>query len=397
MKLFFYELRKSFLRKYVIVFLIVFSVLDVTKISLNYYQGNIDPILQENESNQGAAEQMYTLTKGSITQDKFTFLKKEEERLGEIYSKKLGNKDENEVTYSGNLYEDYRLLKLYIAEGFHYAENYSQYSKTITKIAEDNIGYYKKQNNFLSAMENKFIADTYSRRNITSFYRSDAVESYFDDFFSFILILIMCFLCIAPVFGQEYETNMNVLLLSSKKGRIKSTIIKMMASLCCGAFITLWFCLVDWLTYHLLCGFEGLDNPIWALPSFKESFLNSTITHFMLSEILLRVLAVIVIVLSLLILSLLLKKPLYVGGSFLVLLGGWYLLSRLSVQSDMLKSLVGLCNPVCLYLNKQLYQEFHYLEFGTRFYLMSNISIAGNIILAVVLILILFGLKRRMN
>ena len=93
MKLFFYELRKTFLRRYVIVLLLLLSVLDVVKIGVDRYQGNIDLITREGTANQKAFEQFYRNTKGTVTDDTLRFLSEEEQRLGEIYEKRLNYHD----------------------------------------------------------------------------------------------------------------------------------------------------------------------------------------------------------------------------------------------------------------------------------------------------------------
>lgn len=395
MKLFFYELRKTFLRRYVIVLLLLLSVLDVVKIGVDRYQGNIDLITREGTANQKAFEQFYRNTKGTVTDDTLRFLSEEEQRLGEIYEKRLNYHDPDEVTYSGNLYEDYRILEVYIADEFHYVEGYSDYSNRIAALAQENVSYYQDKGNILKAQENAYIAKNYSSRSIFQFYRTDSVTSYLNIYFSTILIVFMCFLGVAPVFGAEYDCRMNYLLSTSKKGGLKSTFIKILVSICYSCGIVLWFCALDFGTYQVLCGFEGLDNPIWAVKEFKESFLNCSIQNFMIREVLLKLLAVVCITLIILLLSLLLKKILHVAVGFLVFLAGWYAAGSFIFSFSRWKMMLALWNPVTLFNNLKLYRGFHCVEFGNHFILESSICIIGNAVMAALMMVLILLIKRR--
>lgn len=395
MKLFYYELRKSFLRKHVIVLLILLSVLDVVKIGLDRYQGSIDSLYLEKKEQREAFEQLYKKTKGKFTDSTLQFITSEEKRLGEIYDKRLYYSAPDEVTYCGNLYEDYRILEVYIAKEFHYMHEYETYSNEITALALDNIAYYEEKGNLLKVRENKFIADNYSNRSVKEFYRTNSIMGYLNNYFSTILIIFMCFLGVAPVFGGEYDCKMYYILSTSKKGGLNSTLIKILSSLLFSWAVVLWFFVLDFAAYQIVFGFEGLNNPVWAIPEFKESFLNCNIQSFLLHGILLKLLAVISVSMVILFLSLLLKKMIYVSLAFLILLAGWYAAGNFISSLSRWKRILALWNPIALFRNLNLYQGFHYMEFGSRFILESTMCIIGNVVMSVAVIVLILLVKRR--
>ncbi len=166
MKLFYFEWRKFIFRKYIVVFFLLLSLIDVFKIVMDSYQGKIDIIFIESEENKKAYKEIYNKIKGNITEEKISFIEQEKKRLGEIYDKKLGNHIEGEKTYSGNLYEDYRILRQYIYEDFERCLKYKEYSRMLEKLAKENVVFYTEAGNMAGRKENEYIARTYNNREI---------------------------------------------------------------------------------------------------------------------------------------------------------------------------------------------------------------------------------------
>jgi hypothetical protein len=252
----------------------------VAKIALDYRQGNIDPLMKESKNNRDAAERIYEKIKGQMTDEKTAYLEDEEERLSEIYTKRLNNQKEGEVTYSGNLYEDYRLLETYLAGQYRYMQEYEDYSRQLKELAEENIDYYKAAGNKKKQAENEFIREQYQNRSISAFYRMDVAESFLSYNFSIILILFLCVLAITPIFFIEKETRMQDILLTAKAGRRRSSIVKVCGALLFSACMVIWFSLIDFLSFLLICKMEGLDMPIWSIESMKNCFLNCSVGYF---------------------------------------------------------------------------------------------------------------------
>jgi hypothetical protein len=108
----------------------------------------------------------------------------------------------------------------------------------------------------------------------------DVAESFLSYHFSIILILFLCVLAITPVFLLERETGMRDILLTSKEGRTRSTITKLCGALLFSACMVIWFSLIDFAAFELICGMEGLDMPIWSIESMKNCFLNCSVGYF---------------------------------------------------------------------------------------------------------------------
>lgn len=391
----FYEMRKNCFRKYVFVLLFALSLLDIGKIAVDKYQGRIDEVDTEYDGGKKAFEQIYGKLKGRINEEKLLFFDSEETRLGEIYDKRENYQDSNEMTYSGNLFEDYRILRKYIKEDFIYQNNYRDYSDELEVLAKENIEYYKRRGNEVKVKENEYIARTYSNRTISEFYRTDSINSYLNYSFSSVLILVMCFLGGAGVFGGEYDCEMVHILSTSKNGGIKSTMAKCLAAVSYSVAVVLWFSILDFVAYQILCNLEGLNNPIWMVKEFKNSFLNCRISDFILQKIYLRILAALSITLILLIVSMLFKKVIRVALVFFILILGWYTTGSYIFSISGHQNLLALGNPLVLLNCTKLFQGFYCIEINDGFLLLSTVCVWGNLLLALMaLLIIIIGMRR---
>lgn len=367
MKLFYYEWRKFILRKYVLVFFLLLSFLDISKIVLDKYQGEIDMLSRENSVNKKAYEEIYNQVKGEITDEKIQFLEAEEERLMEIRMKKMGPYIDGEKTYSGNLYEDGRILKQYIYEDFKRCAGYEEYSKKLEELAKENVVFYWEMDNPAERKENEYIAKTYNNRRINAYYRTESIGKYFTYTFSSILMIIMCFLGIAPMYASEREIHMWDILETTYGGRRHRETVKIIAALLYGVAVAVWFRLLDFFAFCFLFGMEGIDNPIWSVAGFGNSPLNCSIGSYVLYEIGMKALSLGVIALAVLLLSLCMRKIIYVAIGFAVLLGAWLLMAN---GMDSLQGVVrawAMCSPLVLLDCSEIFSEFVHIEVGDHF------------------------------
>ena len=83
MKLFYFEWRKFIFRKYIVVFFLLLSLIDVFKIVMDSYQGKIDIIFIESEENKKAYKEIYNKIKGNITEEKISFIEQEKKCLSD--------------------------------------------------------------------------------------------------------------------------------------------------------------------------------------------------------------------------------------------------------------------------------------------------------------------------
>lgn len=394
MKLFFYEARKTYIRKYIVIFLIILTFVDIFKIYVDYKEGKIDALMAESEENQNAVNLIYKNVRACSTKERNEYIDEEEQRLGEIYNKRLNKEKKGERTYSGNLYEDYRLMEMYIAKQYHYMNEYAKYSGEIESLAKDNVTYYENVNNTSQKTVNQYIIDKYRNRSINDYYRMDTVQGFIEYNFSKVLILVLCLLAFSPVFGMEYESGMQDILLTSKKTH-KNLMMKLLAAVFfCFCTVT-WFFMIDYLSFRFICGMEGLNMPIWSIQEMKNSFLNCNIWYFILIKYGTEILGFLTIMLILLFLSSILKKPVYIMLAFVPVVLSFYQLSDLINSVSQIEKVVSVCNPISLLLAKRLYEKFYFIRLRNSFILASDLCIWANIIISIVLIIAIIFIQRR--
>lgn len=121
-------------------------------------------------------------------------------------------------------------------------------------------------------------------------------------------IMIVIAICLAPIFTNEYQTGVDNLILSSKKGRRELAISKFIAAF---IFTTLFFLI--FMTYIIICnlilyGPTGANTPIQALSYLWYSMYNMTFLQATLMIIGLSYLATLFYVSIIMIISVKSKK-----------------------------------------------------------------------------------------
>lgn len=279
----------------------------------------------------------------------------------------MGNYIEGEKTYSGNLYEDYRLFRQYIYEDFERCVQYKEYSDQLERLAKDNVEFYMKMNNVASKKENEYIAKTYNNRKIDFYYRTESFDKYFSYTFSSILMIIMCFLGIAPMYVSEREISMWNVLNTTCIGHKCCENVKIFSSMIYASIIVFWFRLLDYLTYCFLFDMEGMKNPIWSIEGFEKSPLNCSVGDYVLYDIGMKTLAVYVIALAILLLSLCMAKIIHVAIGFAIFLGIWLLMANGMDSFRWWISGLKMCSPLMLMDCYGLFSEFIHIEMGKQF------------------------------
>lgn len=94
------------------------------------------------------------------------------------------------------------------------------------------------------------------------------------------LLVLLLFLISVPMFCSEYETEMNVLQLCSKNGRERLTLLKILLLGLVAMAVAFLFSLVDFCFYRQKYGLALGDAPMQSLQFFEES-----IHHFTLMQL----------------------------------------------------------------------------------------------------------------
>ncbi|MEG0751071.1 MAG: hypothetical protein RR998_04920 [Oscillospiraceae bacterium] len=279
MRLVFFEMRKNFFKKSILIVLIIFTALNIFKIFSSYEMyGKFrnDKIGKA----QSAYAEIYSDVSGKMTDSKIQLIVGEYKRLLNEISEFTYSKDYDENTYTGYIMGDFNLFKFDFFEPMNYAFNYSSYSKEIANKAILNAEFFKSQNNTYEVQKNEMIADLYQNRKIESFYDYNGFEALFKYNFSSILIFLLCVFALTPVFVTEKETGMNLILQVSQSGGVKTALAKYFAAIIFVLSICMWFFLCDIATFGLRYGFDGVLSPLYGIKEFKNTPLNISILGY---------------------------------------------------------------------------------------------------------------------
>ena len=86
---------------------------------------------------------------------------------------------------------------------------------------------------------------------------------------------------VAGTFVEERETQMDRLLLTNPNGGSRTVLAKLMAASGFLLLVTMWFSLLDLAGFGAAFGtLEGLDLPVYAIPSFAEAPIDLSVLQF---------------------------------------------------------------------------------------------------------------------
>lgn len=86
------------------------------------------------------------------------------------------------------------------------------------------------------------------------------------------IALMLCILILSvPVFGNEYETEMDYLLLSSRRGKYRAAAVKLFLSMFVGAMFSCFFTLIEYMYLAFSVGLPSGSFPLKSLEYFQTS------------------------------------------------------------------------------------------------------------------------------
>lgn len=266
-----YELKKIFSKRITIIAIVLFVLLDVFKIAMIYKEQIIEDPLYN------ARQTLINKIEGPMTNEKISFVINKKNELEKIVSSGDFSTEYNPETYSGYIFGDSMIFKE-TYESLDYAYHYSSMSKEIIKKAEENKLLYTS--NAYEQEKADDIIKSFSNRGISEFYSTAEFETYLGYNFSSLLILLLLMLTLSPVFSEEKESKMHLLILSSPKGKSSITFAKLSAGAAVCVLISVLLSAVDFTSFFLLFGFEGFSNPLYSLPSFAYTPFGGTIAEY---------------------------------------------------------------------------------------------------------------------
>lgn len=397
-RLTYFEIRKNYLRGYVVIALLVFLLLNIFIIYKNYVSGDSNtpgynlPHSAKYEKWWNSYDDMHDKLSGKLTMDKVRFVVDEYNRLIAMVSDRSYSTEEQEDTYTGYIWGDYVFITKYFYRPMKYISTYESAIKQVIKNAEDNIEFYSQSGNNFDKTKNQFIKEHYSERKVSVFYNSKVWDSLFKYSFSDLLIILLMFLGIVPIFVNEKVSKMEPLILSSRKGRINMSFVKVFSVLLYIVFLVSFFSSINFLVFKLLYGLSGIEMPIYAIEAFQYTPLNCSVGMFYVLQILLKALGFFVFGMWICIISALFQRVIYP-----------YLISALSMvvgiyasgyvaSIETIKTILALISPFTLLSSNRLFNELLAVNIRDIFYLRAHVAIIIQVCIMVFLYFLIYTL-----
>lgn len=166
----YFEIRKNYLRSYVVIALLSFLLINILII---YNQ------------------EMYDKVSGKLTADKARFVVSEYRRLDAMVADGTYSREKQEGTYTGYIWGDYVFITKYFYRPMKYVSTYESAIKQVIENAKANIEFYSQCGNNFDKSKNEFIVKHYSGRKIDVFHNGKFWGLLFEYDFSDLLIVLL--------------------------------------------------------------------------------------------------------------------------------------------------------------------------------------------------------------
>lgn len=359
-RLIYFEGRKHFLTKPMLVLVFIFLLVNAIKIYAVYkeqspFEELSDPCFKE------AYDDLYFRYKGELTEEKVNEIMDIYTPLREKVDAGTYSTEREEGSMTYNARSDCLLMDWCFISNIAYETEYKSYADAIVKNAVSNIEFYNKHNNGYEARKNYKIAKAFQNRTLSNFYNTDGFRSlmYYD--FSTLIVLLLCLFGCSSVFTKEKETEMNLLLATSVKGKGATLLAKLIATILFLLFICFLFSAEDYLLFYW--NFENMDaylEPLYMLEAFQDTMLHANLITAYLITVASKMLGVCTIGILFLMVSLYGKNALSVIVENLGVLVG------LIAAHGMLSEVSELANPLALLYGRKLFMHPDFVNcFGT--------------------------------
>lgn len=275
MKIVYFEMRKSWLKKTTLFVLIVLTVLNIIRI---YDLSRTRYTLTSGDFHEPYFR-LYKTVCGELTDEKLSPFRERADELrdivrGQSYSTEY---EPEKYEYTGYCFGDFNLYNTFIGREITYCGTYPNTSNQIVAKAYDNYQTYTSVGNSYEAEKSAMIYKAFQNRNIPEYRATYWTNLFFDYDFSSLLCVIMLIFCLSSTFTTEKTSGMrNLISAYGKNGGTNRAKIISAAVYC--ILLTVYFTVCDLLTTHILLGIDGLDMPLYSAEIFKFSPYNFSFT-----------------------------------------------------------------------------------------------------------------------
>ena len=373
-----YELRKAFGSPWMLAFLVLLLLTNLWKLKDEY-----DKKTAFRQTYAPVYEDFYGRWKGEILPEKV-------QELMAIYGP-LQTKMENMIisgAYDPDAYTYSEETDLTFFESLFQLEMkydylYQNRAAEIVNQANALADFYARVGNDYEAKKNLDMAASFAGRQIGDFADTQWVEVWLNHDYSAMLVLLLAIFGLSSVFVMERETEMYMLLRTTRRGGGTTMAAKSLASLLYLFLICLLFFGSDALMLGLLSGHgEALGNPVYAIRLLENTPLTMTIGTYLLWATAVKSLGVVACGMIVLLLSCLCKKVLF---AFLGSLGVLFLLVLLQ-EIAAARTALRWFNPLELVMVRDLTREIGYVNL-----LGQPVQVYGFVLGGVILVMVLLA------
>lgn len=277
-RLVWWELRKNFRGPWVPLFLAILLLTNAWKLQWEYRDAigeftEYEPVYQD----------FYSRWKGAITQEKVGQLMRIYGPLEEKWQTLSLQSAQGTGQYTGSENQDYRFFASQFAEEMKYDYFYASEASRIVSQARALGDFYADLGNTYEAKKNDIISGLFSRRAIPDFADTRYLEVWLSHDYSAMVVLLLCLFGLGTVFVTERETEMYMLLRTTRLGGSAAAAAKLTASLLYVVTVCVLFFGEDFLVLQLLSGnWDALRSPVYAIRPLEASPLTVTAGQFIL-------------------------------------------------------------------------------------------------------------------
>lgn len=395
LRLVFYEIRKNYLRRYIVAAFILFVLLDIMMIYKDYQTGISDPSLYfmaRNHQTQGMwtfYDRMHEKLDGPLTTDKVNFIVDENKRLGSLTADGTFSREYQADTYTGYLWADFVMINKYFYQPMKYAAFYGSNTAELVKKAEDNIAFFTTYQNSFEKKRNQYIRDHYSAREITVFYDGKLWEGLLKYDFSDLLIILLVLLGVVPIFTREKETKMGSLIMASKQRKLNMIWAKTLSVFIYVLFLAIIFFMINMAEFKILYHLSGASMPLYAIEAYQFTPLNCSVGEFYLLALLFKIAGLFIFGLWLSLLSALFPKVIhpYMVGAVLIVVGVY--VSGYLAAAELSKTMMALFSPFTLLKGNELFMNLLGFNVAGLFFLRSTVCLLLQAASAAILLLVI--------
>lgn len=314
-----YECRKAFLNPGMLIFFAVLLLFNGWKIRDSY---NLK--VQEWTDYQVQYTETYGKYSGTITADKIMDLKAVYDPLKAKAETLTLNYEYDPAAYIYSEGMDERFYRTLFYTELQYDYLYQNEAYRIRENALDLADFYEDIGNSFEVAKNRQIAADFSGRVIPAFADTRGYDVLLRYDYSAMLVLLFSIFALCGVFVTERETDMYMLLRTTKNGSGSTVAAKLTAATLFVIVTCTVFFGQDFLTIYLASPRnEALQSPVYALRAMESTPLNMTVGQYFLWAGAVKTLGILACCAVVLLISALFKQTL---GAFFtslaLLLGG---------------------------------------------------------------------------